>query len=499
MINKYNIKAMYKIQGKSLREISKLTGHTFRTVKKYAEMDDFSDKVIRKKGCSALDNFKPIINKWLEDDLKSPAKQRHTAKRIYERLCDEYSETFNMSYRTVCEYTSKSRNSIQEIKKNDNGMLHLIHHPGEAQVDFGVTQFVLNNTTVDGFHLVMSFPYSNHSYVQLFPAQNQEALFQGMKNIFEYIGKVPKEIWFDNMSTAVSKIKVGGKRILTDRFMQFTAHYGYEAKFCNPASGNEKGNVENKVGYTRRNLMVPIPKIDSLKEFNENLLALCDKDSQRDHYLKEEEIKTLFKEDIEAMYHLNKNPYDVFKLIKLKANAMGYVRFEHTEYSVLPNYKNQEVWIKIFVDKVEILDNSYKFLSEHKRSYDKNNKVTNWKDWMKVLSNKIRAFEYTEFYQELPKVWKDYFKGKPSNNDRKKIVSALADMMIASDIATATAALENNLSKGVTDVASLVATFRAIREPRKEYDDLSKEDIHMPPQVSFEPELDAYDSLMEVI
>lgn len=230
--------------------------------------------------------------------MKSLAKQRHTAKRIYERLCDEYSETFNMSYRTVCEYTSKSRNSIQEIKKNDNGMLHLIHHPGEAQVDFGVTQFALNNTTVDGFHLVMSFPYSNHSYVQLFPAQNQEALFQGMKNIFEYIEKVPKEIWFDNMSIAVSKIKAGGKRILTDRFMQFTAHYGYEAKSCNPASENEKGNVENKVGYTRRNLMVPIPKIDSLKEFNKNLLALCDKDSQRDHYLKEEEIKTLFKEDI---------------------------------------------------------------------------------------------------------------------------------------------------------------------------------------------------------
>ena len=87
----------------------------------------------------------------------------------------------------------------------------------------------------------------------MFPAQNQEALFAGMKNIFEYIGKVPKEIWFDNRTTAVIEIKKNGKRTLTDDFYRFAAHYGFQAKFCNPASGNEKGSVENKVGYFRRN------------------------------------------------------------------------------------------------------------------------------------------------------------------------------------------------------------------------------------------------------
>lgn len=144
----------------------------------------------------------------------------------------------------------------------------------------------MNGELINGYHLVISFPYSNHSYVQIFPSQNQEALFQGMKNIFDHIGKVPKEIWFDNMSTAVAQIKKGKERKLTDRFIQFMAHYGFKAKFCNPASGNEKGHVENKVGYTRRNLFVPVPNFDSLSDFNKELLIKCEQDSNRDHYKK---------------------------------------------------------------------------------------------------------------------------------------------------------------------------------------------------------------------
>lgn len=78
---------------------------------------------------------------------------------------------------------------------------------GTAQLDFGETTYILNGNTINGYHLVISFPFSNMGFVQLFPAQNQEALFQGMKSIFEHIGGVPKEIWFDNMSTAALKLQ----------------------------------------------------------------------------------------------------------------------------------------------------------------------------------------------------------------------------------------------------------------------------------------------------
>ena len=495
MINKYNIKTMYSVQGKSLREIARETGHTFRTVKKYALTEDFSDKIIRRPGVSSLDPFKEIINQWLISDLGSPRKQRHTAKRVFERLCEEFSDTFNISYRTVCKYVNEKKKTLKDFSNKNIGLLSLTHLPGEAQLDFGETQFSMNGELINGYHLVISFPYSNHSYVQIFPSQNQEALFQGMKNIFDHIGKVPKEIWFDNMSTAVAQIKKGKERKLTDRFIQFMTHYGFKAKFCNPASGNEKGHVETKVGYTRRNLFVPVPNFDSLSDFNKELLIKCEQDSNRDHYKKNKNINDLFKVDLSEMIPLNSYAFEVYKLQKYKSNKVGFVKFESNDYSVLPNFLSSEVWLKIFVDKIEILDNNYKLLTDHKRIYKKNTKSTNWKDWLKVLERKISALEYTDFYQELPEIWKIYFKSKDCI-EKRKIVSALAEMLISSDLSMATRALESNLDKGINDISSLITTFRAFNEPNKIYAELNPDEINTPYQNSMEPELSIYDILM---
>ncbi len=98
-----------------------------------------------------------------------------------------------------------------------------------------------------------------------------------MKDIFEHIGGVPKCIWFDNMSTAVKKVKGYGERDLTKGLLRFMLHHSLQSNFCNPNSGNEKGSVENKVGYHRRNLFVPVPEFKDLKEYNKELLLRCDK------------------------------------------------------------------------------------------------------------------------------------------------------------------------------------------------------------------------------
>ncbi len=97
-----------------------------------------------------------------------------------------------------------------------------------------------------------------------------------MKRIFEYIVGVPQHIKFDNMSTAVAKVLECTERTLTEGVSRFMLHYRFQADFCNPASGNEKGNVENKVGYSRRNAFVPVPRINSFDEFNKQLL-ICAK------------------------------------------------------------------------------------------------------------------------------------------------------------------------------------------------------------------------------
>jgi transposase len=114
--------------------------------------------------------------------------------------------------------------------------------------------------------------------MQVFPSENQECLLTGLKRIFYHIGGVPLLIRCDNMTTAVAQVLVGTERILSEGFIRFMLHYRFEATFCNPAKGNEKGNVENKVGYTRRNMLVSVPVIVDFNEFNAELLILCDDD-----------------------------------------------------------------------------------------------------------------------------------------------------------------------------------------------------------------------------
>ena len=119
---------------------------------------------------------------------------------------------------------------------------------------------------------------------------------ESMIAIFEHIGGVPTEIWFDNTSTIVTKILKDGGRQLTDRFLRFSEHYGFRYRFMNPESGWEKGSVENKVGYVRRNFLVPPPRFTNLADFNKELLEEADRDMEREHYHYDQTIRGRYEE-----------------------------------------------------------------------------------------------------------------------------------------------------------------------------------------------------------
>ena len=222
----YRIRNLKKFEGKSLRKIADITGHDFSTVKKYIEKENFNIELRpRQQRQGKLSPYKDIVTKWLEEDRKAPYKQRHTAKRIYDRLRELYPE-FNASDRSVRSFVEKLK---KELKIVNAGSLPLDHPPGEAQVDFGEARFIENGVTYDGHYVNISFPYSNAGYTQLFKSQNQECLLEGLKVIFEHIEGVPTAIWFDNMSTAVQKIKEHGQRDLTKGFLRFMMHYRFNS------------------------------------------------------------------------------------------------------------------------------------------------------------------------------------------------------------------------------------------------------------------------------
>lgn len=162
----YLIKNMRKFEGKSLRKIAEITVHDFATAKKYTEKDNFNIKVAKRNyRKSKLSPYKEIVAGWLKDDLKSPYKQRHTAKRVYGRLNEIYPDKFDVSERSVRKFVAKLRKELGIVSE---GFLPLKHHQGEEQPDFGEARFIENGTTYDGFYFNLSYPHSNTGYTQLF-------------------------------------------------------------------------------------------------------------------------------------------------------------------------------------------------------------------------------------------------------------------------------------------------------------------------------------------
>ncbi len=173
---------------------------------------------------------------------------------------------------------------------------------------------------------MLAFPYSNVGLAQVFPGENAECVCQALKQIFEYVGGVPTRIVFDN-ATGIGRRVCGGVRT-TELFGRFAAHYDFAYAFCNPNSGHEKGSVENKVGFIRRNLLVPMPQLTNAVAFNKNLLARCMESARKPHWIKGEPEEQLFVEDRFAMLGLPSKPFEAVRYLRPVADKKGKVQVD---------------------------------------------------------------------------------------------------------------------------------------------------------------------------
>jgi len=488
------IHKLYNEEKKTLREIVDITGHAFETVQKYAYMEDFNiKKPIIQTREGKLDPYKALIDKWMQEDINNPKKQHHTAERIYCRLTELYPEKFNVSSRSIRTYVAQKK---KEQKAYNKCYIPLDHPAGTAQADFGEVLFIENGVKQKGFYLNLSFPYSNAGFCQLFKSQNQECLLQGLKNIFEYINGVPVLITFDNPSTIVIKIKEHGNRELTNIFINFKLHYGFTSNFCNPNSGHEKGSVENKVCYHRRNLFVPVPEFKDINEFNRELLEKCTQYMNRIHYKKNKVISELFKEDILALKMLPNKPFDVFKLQKATADKYGKVKYDKKLYSTAPAFAQREVWVKARANGIEILDEKYNRIQAHKRLYGEQKESMNWTPYIELIAKRPKSFMFTGFFKELPQTIKRYFE-QLEYQEKKVALTTFNKMITNTDIETAITAFSLALEEGCKDVDSIWSMFYTLTTQPVIAKDLELNDSKIPNIIPFNINMKNYDYLMK--
>ena len=407
------IKDMFENKDLSINKISQILGINWRTAQKYAYKEDWNvvcRPKIQRESRVMTDEFKTIIDVILKEDTLVQKKQRHTSKRIYNRLVEEFG--FTGAYRTVCTYVFKAREELKSKENLPTESFERLEHPGsEAQIDFCTQQVYKDDVLQDVKMLVMSFPYSNRPFLQPLPAENQECFLEGLKMLFKKCGKVPTTLWFDNLSAAVVNHKPSKdhtERTLTESFIRFKNHYNFKAVFCGPRKGNEKGNVENKCGYSRRNLCVPIPIVKDFETFSDELDARVNEDVKRNHYLKGKTIQELFKEEYQLMRPLPDTEYEVFKLSGAILNKYGEVTIDGNKYKVFRGSLGQKVVLKIYWNEILVLNESHELLEKLPRSYMFKPQKVNWNEVFRTYVTKPKTYKYSQFQRMLPESIQQY-------------------------------------------------------------------------------------------
>ena len=206
-----------------------------------------------------------------------------------------------------------------------------------------------------------------------------------------------------------------GRRIGTEireaqLFQQFRAHYGFSIRFCNPYSGHEKGNVENKVGYTRRNLFVPLPEFDDIVDYNRQLLEKPQPKATEIHYKKGLPVGELFQKDQQALLPLPSSPFLVRRFLYKKANGYGKVQVEGNHfYSTRPEYADREVLIGIGAHTIDIYNSKKEILVSHPREYGKERTdSTDYRTSLAVLMRNVGAWPNSGIRELVPDPLKNY-------------------------------------------------------------------------------------------
>ena len=334
-----------------------------------------------------LQAFLPVIRQILADDGKAPPKQRHTARRIFERLRDEHGYTGGET--VVKDAVREWRVSHREV------FLPLSHPAGEAQVDFGEATVRLAGQETKVALFVMTLPYSGAIFVQAFPKECTETFLDGHRRAFEEFGGVPNRISYDNSAIAVIEVLKGRERKLTREFLRLQSHYLFREHFCMVRRPNEKGNVERLLGTSRKRFMVPVPDVDSLATLNKNLIGSCRRDLDERTRGRSGTKRELLADDKAAFFPLPTRSFEARKIDDGTATSESLVRFETNDYSVPVRYAHRKVIVIATVDEVRFVYED-RLLARYPRCWDREKTFFEPVHYLALLERKPGGFDHAK-------------------------------------------------------------------------------------------------------
>jgi transposase len=336
-----------------------------------------------------LGPFKPLIEEWLVADRLAPRKQRHTARRVWQRLVEEHGATVSEGTvrRYVAEVRARHDVSLGEVFVPQR---HLLGE--EAEVDFGTATVVLDGLATDVQLFVMRLSASGRGFARAYLNEGQEVFLDGHVQAFERFGGCPGRIRYDNLKAAVTRVLKGRDRIESDRFVAMRSHYGFDSFFCQPGikGSHEKGGVEGEVGRFRRRHLVPVPQVRSMTELNERLAVAAALDDARHVDHRRLSVAEHFALELPELRSLPAERFDVSAVASHRVDRKARVSVRGCLYSVPARYSGRRLDVRVGAETVEALDGGT-LVASHARAL-KGDEVLVLDHYLEVLAVKPGAF-----------------------------------------------------------------------------------------------------------
>ena len=393
------IRRAYFLEDKSIRKIAEELRCSRDTVKKaVASAEPATYTLTASRTAPVLGPYQAQIDKLLAENERLPRKQRYTGHKIYEAL---QKSGYSGSESNVRHYIAQRRRE----KKRPKLFLPLEFDPGaDAQVDWGEAVVILAGERVTVQLFYMRLNYSRKLFVRAFPAQKQEAFFEGHVHAFRHLQGVPRRISYDNLKAAVQRVLQGSNRQEQQSFIVFRSHYLFESHFCTPGKGHEKGGVEHGVGFGRRNFLVPLPEVASFEELNALLLEKCLADDQR--RVDEQDVIIGQAWELEKPY-LRPRPERDFECCVVRPvvlNPYSQVEFETNRYSVPTDRAQRNLVLKAFPFRVDVL-HLKEVIASHPRCHGRNQDVVDPLHYLPLLEQRPGAFHHAKPMRRWRETW----------------------------------------------------------------------------------------------
>ena len=347
------------------------------------------ERKIPEREAPVLGPWRKVVREWLVADKDVPEKQRHTARRVWQRLRDEHGVVAAES--SVRELVAELR---AEIAKNTHDVpIVQNHEPGaEAEVDFGEFWVYIAGVLTKVYLFALRLSASGRGLHRAYATCAQEAFFDGHVRAFERFGGVPGRIRYDNLKPAVIRVLIGRERNESERFIVLRSHYGFDSFFCIPGikGAHEKGGVEGDIGRFRRNHLVPVPRVESLAELNELLDKADNADDLRHIDGRVNAVLADFTAEAPSLLALPAESFDSTVHLRSRVDAKARIAVRQCRYSVPVRYAGKFVQVRLGAMSLEVRDGKT-VVATHERSTKKGSETLVLDHYLETLATKPGA------------------------------------------------------------------------------------------------------------